>query len=1527
MRKMGMGVVLTVIVALLAVPVWAGQTSDFLKNNRSKKTEPVTLGRWHCNYQKCKDYAVKNGVPMIAVWSNGDACSHCTKFENALNTSKFKTWMAKSGCVFYFTYPGDGGDGKEGSKVFHEIRGDNTSYPFVYVLWKVGDSTKVKIHTVGDVVDGNANGNNGAANAINYFVGKDKGVIRKYKPKPVTPKYTGGVFDVDDGSMEAEIGTTTQVEFTVTRTNSTAIASVSTNTVTVTYPKGALTNGLPQQYRIDWEKGGDSVSLTQPIPVSGLKIGDRIVLTLLDAAGKGVQTNGITIVKEPENSPKNPRWIGERTAETLEWGEWTMDIDAATNKVKSFNSPALVPNGPDPARAYTLLLIGGPLWCPDCINAEEKLFATSNFNEWARAKHVACVAIDEPPFAAGLEAPTLLSREKGPSWAAEPSGGVGYISRKMVPMTGNGGTNAEEILQRNLDYVNNDTEHGGFCSPDNLGDAGNTGVWKTGIPCVIALRDDGTVAGRLYQFSNDFRSDDKTNTPVTVLLKRLDELFDQVDDPNEDLNDSRRTTRETVGRRETVTERTLSFTDGADVYRLSPDETQGKRIAVTVNAAAGTQLAIDILTVSGGKEKVVASASSDEYPLTASAQINSSEAYARVCYLTDENGYSTDPQFALDNRDSTVFPYEVKTDFVVQPTDVAEIVELTDRPFVMVSLESNQTYRITNLADGNGNFEPLGDDLYLALCDGDRELELTQLTTSIQKWNPGTVGFSIASAAVSESTESYSIRLIRRGGVSGRATVNLSTNAVKSSTYDGLIELPYDFGEDIVWEEGDGSEKSVEIAITDNMYADGDQVFYFEAAVSGDADSGISEFKLTLRDNDKRLPGKIAIVGASPSFAKGMTQYARCGDTVTFDVRRIGGADGVQEVRLTATAGTLSASSLKWENREVSPKYVNLTLPNAGSSVTVEMKPAKGSSVDSARRIAKVSLLASDAPCFLGDAYMVDATRYVPFGPYYVELDSFTVKDWSKVSVALLSGSLPAGVTWRYRTDSRNVEIRGVPTKAGECTAVFRVSEGTKKGTTTAVTLTVCDPAVTGGGDKGDQPLNAAVALSRTYADVPVWDADAKSLAGLLTLTLPRTGKASAKFATPFSTKATSLSAKNWDKLEDDGTLTVTLKGKSASGEAVELAVRALPDGTVEAELDGTEVKMPETEWTKKNPATDFKGYYTVQLPISECVSGNILARGCGYLTLKMNTATAINAGKFAYAGILPSGKAVSGSATLAARDWLDDPDFLYWSRGVLPILGVSAADSLAGAVEINPGAWDPEAKSYDGTLGVATGRCYHKIIRRVVRPAKECEGLVWSHEEKSDDASGVAVLDAMGCWYDATEDFLSCCDISLGSGTLSFFALEGLNDLPEGFDERLAKGRWNSGETNVIAGVKVTFAKASKSAKTKTSAITTMSATKLPLSFTLSTGIVSGTFKLPMETGSVTFSYKGVVMPGFGYGACTACGIDSGSGGIEAAMSPFIAGSAWVNDTLEYEDAKGKSRTLTVRRSTPFTVGVLQGE
>lgn len=189
---------------------YAGETSKLVKT-RLSSSKPAGSGVWLSNFSKAKSYAVKHKVPLVAVWSNGDRCSHCIRFESACNSSTFRNWMATSRMVFYFI-TADDKEGKKGGSVFEWIRGSNTSYPFVRLYWPAGG---VDIRTVGDKVDAYASGKTGGKNIIAWLEKKcakfyNGGGTTKKKTavKPYTVGFDGnGATSGEMSAKKTKVGT------------------------------------------------------------------------------------------------------------------------------------------------------------------------------------------------------------------------------------------------------------------------------------------------------------------------------------------------------------------------------------------------------------------------------------------------------------------------------------------------------------------------------------------------------------------------------------------------------------------------------------------------------------------------------------------------------------------------------------------------------------------------------------------------------------------------------------------------------------------------------------------------------------------------------------------------------------------------------------------------------------------------------------------------------------------------------------------------------------------------------------------------------------------------------------------------------------------------------------------------------------------------------------------------------------------------------------------------------------------------
>ena len=118
-------------------------TATDLLDVRTAKTGDVVPGVWHANLDKAREYAELRGLPLVAVWSNGDECSRCVAFENCVMSPAFRNWMRDSGIVFYFGERNDASDGQEGyhgTSFYWCCKNQNATmnWPYVRVYWPKG---------------------------------------------------------------------------------------------------------------------------------------------------------------------------------------------------------------------------------------------------------------------------------------------------------------------------------------------------------------------------------------------------------------------------------------------------------------------------------------------------------------------------------------------------------------------------------------------------------------------------------------------------------------------------------------------------------------------------------------------------------------------------------------------------------------------------------------------------------------------------------------------------------------------------------------------------------------------------------------------------------------------------------------------------------------------------------------------------------------------------------------------------------------------------------------------------------------------------------------------------------------------------------------------------------------------------------------------------------------------------------------------------------------------------------------------
>ena len=352
-------------------------------------------GVWINTFPVARDYAFETGTPLVMVWSN-DICDHCQAFKSSLNDAAFKTWQSAQPYVFCLVEGKSGVDTPEnkGAKAFARSAGgygkkNSGGYPMVSLLWLEDDEVKAVSTFTGRP------GQMGVSKQdamYKEFIAVIEKTFAGYSP---VPAYAGGdlafTADYEQARLEAVAGFTTYVDVPLVRTRQ-ASGVVGTNVVSATHGATVILNKS-----VVWAVKETSKSVRVAIP-SGSKAGDIVTVTLKEADGAVRGSVKIHVVAEVENSAKNPLFIGERTASTLGYGEWTMDLDVAMAKYKANGDSKL------------LALVGGSLWCPDCVMGDLYLLDRAEFKSWAVANKVILVDIDIPNLPNTTNSPSLLTR-------------------------------------------------------------------------------------------------------------------------------------------------------------------------------------------------------------------------------------------------------------------------------------------------------------------------------------------------------------------------------------------------------------------------------------------------------------------------------------------------------------------------------------------------------------------------------------------------------------------------------------------------------------------------------------------------------------------------------------------------------------------------------------------------------------------------------------------------------------------------------------------------------------------------------------------------------------------------------------------------------------------------------------------------------------------------------------------------------------------------------------------------------------
>ena len=326
-------------------------------------------GFWMESFAMATNFSWQTKTPLVLLWTN-KGCGECAKLEEALSGKDFAAYQAASPYAYCYVMgvsKKDAGVNKDsGANEFARSAAGTiadkkkwlSSSPYVCLYWPQPDGTfKATAFT----------GRDGTM-LVKELVAKGHPLeaqledsVEKFFAGYVSVRFaaTGGRWD----RYEADPGFTTNVPVKVVSS-----ARPAGFRLVASYPYGAQDFTAPLEF--------DASGVAEVVvPVSGgigdEMLGQEISLSVQTDAGVERASGAITLCR-PENGASNPLWTTERDIDSLKFGEWTADIDVATQMVARAGS------------AWTILELAGSLWCPDCYRADVNFLEDGGkFSAWA----------------------------------------------------------------------------------------------------------------------------------------------------------------------------------------------------------------------------------------------------------------------------------------------------------------------------------------------------------------------------------------------------------------------------------------------------------------------------------------------------------------------------------------------------------------------------------------------------------------------------------------------------------------------------------------------------------------------------------------------------------------------------------------------------------------------------------------------------------------------------------------------------------------------------------------------------------------------------------------------------------------------------------------------------------------------------------------------------------------------------------------------------------------------------------------
>lgn len=618
---------------------------------------------------------------------------------------------------------------------------------------------------------------------------------------------------------------------------------------------------------------------------------------------------------------------------------------------------------------------------------------------------------------------------------------------------------------------------------------------------------------------------------------------------------------------------------------------------------------------------------------------------------------------------------------------------------------------------------------------------------------PGTVGFKVTEAEVTEGTTNAFSIVVTRRGYTGAASCTVSLDEAKIPEGE-RARYVWNGDQTVTWDDLESGDKTVDIGLFDDGIWHGQTALPFTLTVPDDApvaaEAGKTAFTLNYRDDEVESVGELAladVTGDDLRAAGDGRLYARAGSLITVEVTRRGGSCSNVTGRIVASKADAVVSpgaGQQWfEKSPMTNKTFEVRLPSVTGTAKhldcVLTLEGMGIPVAKGENRVTIRVLPKTSPKWDGEAVhgnVVDWTgvQYTKF-EHFVELagDGDLVSHTPK----LISGAVPAGLKATLDKTNRRLVVAGTPTVAvtNGVTLVYQARakvEGVEV-STFPVTLHITIKALA---DVNANFAGDGAKAKRVWTGLALLDAadvDAKEparLRGLLDLTVSPNGRTSAKWRT-VEGKTVSFSAAGFAGIDEasgdvtlgatrvvagvTNTLTATLAARG--GLAVAIASNGV-DVAIGPVADATK------PWSKDHPATDYVGSYVAAFPVdTERVVETVTNRCSGAATLTFRlTAGAARTGRTTFAGVLPNGRTFSGSATLAGSG-----SVTLAGNAALPVLAASATDAFAAVLDV---AKEGEVVAVEGTEPFWAHR-ERNFASLSYDPAFICFGARWTAPDK----------------------------------------------------------------------------------------------------------------------------------------------------------------------------------------------------